>query len=126
VFQGPQPLTLNTVYLELDAALTSRDLHRPRQNNNDTAAGLALARNPVYGRSPPTQTPVKIVSSARHPVKPDEPPHTPMAGLAGSRAVSPPEPGDRAPSCAPRDPAVARKPDAGGGPPADARAGQNE
>lgn len=49
--QGPELLTLNTVYLELDAALTSRDLHRPRQNNNDTVAGLALTRNPAYGHN---------------------------------------------------------------------------
>ncbi|MGH3933394.1 MAG: caspase family protein [Pseudonocardiaceae bacterium] len=49
--QGPELLTLNTVYLELDAALTSRDLHRPRQNNNDTVAGLALTRNPAYGQN---------------------------------------------------------------------------
>lgn len=49
--QGPKLLTLNTVYLELDAALASRDLHRPRQNNNDTVAGLALTRNPAYGHN---------------------------------------------------------------------------
>lgn len=48
--QGPELLSLNTVYMELAAALTSRDLHRPRQNNNDTVTGLALTRNPAHGR----------------------------------------------------------------------------
>lgn len=67
--QGPKLLTLNTVYLELDAALTSRDLHRPRQNNNDTVAGLALTRNPAYGRTedrsrPRTQRPPRAARTS--------------------------------------------------------------
>jgi WD40 repeat protein len=48
---APELLSLNTVYLELVEALASRDLHRPRQNNNDTVAGLALTRNPAYGHN---------------------------------------------------------------------------
>ena len=45
---GPELLTFGQIYPRLEHALTSRQLPRPRQQNSDTIAHLALTRNLAY------------------------------------------------------------------------------
>jgi uncharacterized protein YjbI with pentapeptide repeats len=52
---GPELLTFSQIYPRLQHALTSRGLPRPRQQNNDTIAHLALTRNPAYTGQDKTQ-----------------------------------------------------------------------
>jgi hypothetical protein len=54
---GPEFLTLGTIYGQLLYALASRGLPRPQQAGTGTAAQLALARNPAYRRQRPDLRP---------------------------------------------------------------------
>ncbi|MGH3923425.1 MAG: caspase family protein, partial [Pseudonocardiaceae bacterium] len=88
--QGPKLLTLNTVYLALDAALASRDLHRPRQNNNDTVAGLALTRNPAFSHDGDKDGPLPLSNQGGGTGNANRKPAS-NASSRGDRAKRPPQ-----------------------------------